>query len=65
MKSATRTISLNMEQALILSHALKLYLNITEVAATDLYCRLAAQLMQICRECYLDDIEALANGKAI
>lgn len=60
MKSATRNISLNMEQALVLIHALKSYLCITEIAATDLYCRLAAQLMQICQECCLDDIEALS-----
>lgn len=61
MKPATRTISLNMEQALILLHALKTYLCITEIGATDLYCSLATRLTQISQECCMDDIEALTN----
>lgn len=65
MKSATRTITLNMEQALVLVHALKAYLCLTEIAATDLYCSLAARLTQISQECCMDDIEALSNRKAI
>lgn len=57
----TKTITLNAEQALTLAHALKVYLATTEIAATDLYCRLATDLMHIAYECTLDDIERLCT----
>ena len=55
------TITLNAEQALTLVHALKIYLAATEIAATDLYCKLASNLMKIAYECTMNDIEELAT----
>lgn len=59
--SSSETITLNAEQALTLAHALKVYLATTEIAATDLYCKLAADLMHIAYNCTLNDIERLSS----
>lgn len=59
--SSSETITLNAEQALTLAHALKVYLAATEIAATDLYCKLAADLMHIAYNCTLNDIEKLSS----
>lgn len=58
---SNKTITLNAEQALTLVHALKIYLAATEIAATDLYCKLASNLMKIAYECTINDIEELAT----
>lgn len=62
MQSTTRTISLTAEDAITLTRALKTYLAITEIGATDLYCKLTEQLQRIAYECTMQDIERLSEG---